>query len=86
MHTAMPLLRFCAVFALALAMLLAVYFSAYFALGYRGRITGPYMKGDAQFFRHNWQVSVFWPAAKMESYYRDKPVYIQQWDVPKQSP
>jgi len=56
------------------------YFSAYAITGKRGTISGPFMNGEARCFRHHWQVSLFRPAAKVESIVRGENVYAQQWD------
>jgi hypothetical protein len=80
MRNAKSLFRFYGVLTLSFTLILAAYFSAYFALGYRGTITGTKYNGIAQFYRHNWQVYFFYPAAEIESLFREKPVYIQHWD------
>jgi hypothetical protein len=65
---------------LCLAVLTAIYFAAYLALGKRGTVAGPTLNGEAQYFSHDWQVELFLPAATLESLIRGKTVYVLRWD------
>jgi hypothetical protein len=57
------------------------YFTAYFAIGKRGTVSGPSLNGEGVIFSYQWQVVFFAPATEVESLVRGEKIHVVQWDV-----
>jgi hypothetical protein len=75
--------RFILAILVSACIMILVYFTAYFAIGKRGSVSGPTLNGEGVIFSYQWQVVFFRPAIEVESFVRGKKIHVVQWDVPR---